>query len=230
MDIEQDIKIAVDAIVFGYANRRLNVLLVRQKYGALKGRWALVGGFVKDGEGLHDAVNRELKEETDIKVNYLEQLYTLGDDVERDPRFRVVSVAYFALINSAKMKLKAGTDAEEARWFVLEDLPDLAFDHGKIIETALKRLRAKLTYRPVGFDLLPKEFPFSDLEHLYNEILRKEIDRRNFRKKMMSLGIVEETEKFDKRKSGRPAKLYRFNNMKYKELSTKGFLFEIKFV
>lgn len=230
MKIEQNIKVAVDAIVFGYTNHTLNVLLIKQKFGALKNQWALVGGFVKDGESLTAAVNRELEEETGIQVNYLEQLYTFGDDIARDPRFRVIAVAYFALVNSAKMELKAGTDAVEAKWFPLDALPELAFDHKAIIELARERLQGKLTYQPVGFDLLPKEFPFSDLEHLYTEILKKEIDRRNFRKKILSYGIVEETKKFDKKKSGRPAKLFRFNKLKYNALLKKGFLFEIKFV
>ena len=229
MELKQNIKLAVDAIVFGYADHQLNVLLIKQKYGALKNQWALVGGFVKDEETLTDAVNRELQEEAGIKVNYLEQLYTFGDDVKRDPRFRVVSVAYFALVNSTKLILTADTDAEEAQWFPINELPPLAFDHQHIIAKAQKRLQAKLTYQPIGFDLLPKAFLFSDLENLYCSILEKEIDRRNFRKKILSFGIVEETEKFAKKKSGRPAKLFKFNKLKYNKLSKEGFLFEINF-
>jgi 8-oxo-dGTP diphosphatase len=229
MELKQNIKIAVDAIVFGYANNTLNVLLIKQKFGALKNQWALVGGFVKDNESLNDAVNRELQEETGIKVNYLEQLYTFGDNVNRDPRFRVISVAYFALINSTKLTLKADSDAEDAKWFSINELPDLAFDHKEILETAQKRLQSKLTYQPIGFDLLPKEFLFSELENLYCTILEKEIDRRNFRKKILSFGIVEETEKFGNKIKGRPAKLYRFNKHKYNKLANEGFLFEINF-
>lgn len=229
MNLEQNIKIAVDAIVFGYAENMLNVLLIKQKFGALKNQWALVGGFVKDNESLNDAVNRELHEEAGIKVNYLEQLFTFGDDIERDPRFRVISVAYFALINSTKLILKADSDAEDAKWFPISDLPKLAFDHKDIIKTAQKRLQSKLTYQPIGFDLLSKEFLFSELENLYCTILEKEIDRRNFRKKMLSFGIVEETEKYGTKIKGRPAKLYRFNNQKYSKLVKKGFLFEINF-
>lgn len=229
MELKQNIKIAVDAIVFGYANNELNVLLIKQKYGALKNQWALVGGFVKDNEPLIDAVNRELHEETGIKVNYLEQLYTFGDDIKRDPRFRVISVAYFALVNPSKLILKADSDAEDAKWFSVEKLPILAFDHNEILKTAKKRLRSKLTYKPIGFDLLPKEFLFSELENLYCTILEKEIDRRNFRKKILSFGIVEETGKFGKKSKGRPAKLYKFNKLKYNKLEKRGFLFEINF-
>jgi 8-oxo-dGTP diphosphatase len=229
MELKQNIKIAVDAIVFGYADNKLNVLLIKQKFGVLKNQWALVGGFVKDDETLNDAVNRELKEETGIKVNYLEQLYTFGDNVNRDPRFRVISVAYFALVNSTTLALTADSDAEDAKWFSINELPTLAFDHQFILQTAQKRLQSKLTYQPVGFDLLPKEFLFSELENLYCIILEKEIDRRNFRKKILSFGIVEETEKFSDKKNGRPAKLFKFNKLKYTKLLRNGFIFEISF-
>jgi 8-oxo-dGTP diphosphatase len=229
MDISQNIKIAVDAIVFGYSENKLNILLIKQKFGTLKNQWALVGGFVKDNETLNDAVNRELQEETGIKVNYLEQLYTFGDNIERDPRFRVISVAYFALVNSTKLILKADSDAEDAKWFPINELPNLAFDHKDILKTAQDRLKSKLTYQPIGFDLLPKEFLFSELETLYCTILEKEIDRRNFRKKILSFGIIEETEKFGNTIKGRPAKLFRFNKLKYNKLLKEGFLFEINF-
>jgi 8-oxo-dGTP diphosphatase len=229
MKLTQNIKIAVDAIVFGYTDNQLNVLLIKQKFGVLKNQWALVGGFVKDKETLSEAVNRELQEEAGIKVNYLEQLYTFGDDINRDPRFQVVSVAYFALVNSTKLVLKADTDAEDAKWFSINELPKLAFDHSSILQIAQKRLQSKLTYQPIGFDLLPKEFLFSELENLYCTILEKEIDRRNFRKKILSFGIVEETEKFGNKKNGRPAKLFKFNKLKYNKLVKEGFLFDINF-
>ena len=229
MELRQNIKIAVDAIVFGYANNQLNVLLIKQKYGMMKNQWALVGGFVKDDETLNDAVNRELQEEAGIKVNYLEQLYTFGDDVQRDPRFRVISVSYFALVNSTKLILTADTDAEDAQWFAMDKLPTLAYDHEMILKTAHQRLKNKLTYQPIGFDLLPQEFLFSDLENLYCIILAKEIDRRNFRKKILSFGIVEETAHFSDKKNGRPAKLFKFNKLKYNTLAQEGFLFEINF-
>jgi 8-oxo-dGTP diphosphatase len=229
MEIKQNIRIAVDAIVFGYSANQLNVLLVKQKFGILKNQWALVGGFVKDNESLSDAVNRELQEEAGIKVNYLEQLYTFGDDIHRDPRGRVISVAYFALVNSSKLILIADSDAEDARWFSINDLPPLAFDHQLILQTAYKRLKSKLTYQPIGFDLLPKEFLFSEFENLYCAILEKEIDRRNFRKKILSFGIIEETGKYGDKKNGRPAQLFRFNKLKYSKLAKQGFLFDINF-
>lgn len=229
MDSDQSIKIAVDAIVFGYAENKLSVLLIRQKFGVMKHQWVLVGGFVKNEESLFSAVKRELQEEAGIEVNFLEQLFTFGDNIHRDPRSRVISVAYFALVNPSQFTIKADTDAEDARWFPIDELPDLGYDHADILHMAVERLKAKLTYQPVGFDLLPEEFLFSDLENLYATILNREIDRRNFRKKIMSFGFVEETDKFGGKKSGRPAKLFRFNKIKYQELITNGFHFEINF-
>jgi 8-oxo-dGTP diphosphatase len=227
MPIRQNILIAVDAVVFGYMNADLNVLLVKRKGSTFHKEWALVGGFVLDDEPLTTAVKRELKEETGVQLDYLEQLYTFGDTVDRDPRSRVISVAYFGLIDSSKIVPIGDTDAMDAKWYPINELPALAFDHSEILNTALNRLRAKLTYQPIGFDLLPNEFLFSELEQLYVTILGKEIDRRNFRKKIMSFGFLEETSLFKQKKSGRPAKLFRFNNMKYRELESKGIFFDL---
>jgi 8-oxo-dGTP diphosphatase len=229
MSENQNIRVAVDAIVFGYQNNQLYVLLIQQKFGTQDSYWALPGGLVQNDESLEDAVKRELKEETNISVNYFEQLFTFGDDVFRDPRNRVISVAYFALVDSSKLKVKADSDAENAQWFKIDEIPALAFDHTIILGKAMERLKAKLTYEPIGFDLLPKEFLFSELENLYCTILEKEIDRRNFRKKILSFEIVEETDHFSPIKSGRPAKLFKFNKQKYNALLDKGFHFEIKF-
>lgn len=225
----QNIRIAVDAVLFGYQNHRLHVLLIQQKFGTEKSFWALPGGLVKEEETLMEAVRRELKEETNVEVNYLEQLYTFGDDIYRDSRNRVISVAYFALVDADKFSIKADTDAENVQWFEIGEIPQLAFDHNQILNKALERLKSKLTYQPIGFDLLPQEFLFSELENLYCTLLDKEIDRRNFRKKIMSYGIVDETDKTASAKSGRPAKLFKFNKSKYNELESNGFHFEIKF-
>ncbi|OQD43899.1 NUDIX hydrolase [Croceivirga radicis] len=226
--ISQNIKVAVDAVVFGYVERQLQLLLIKQKYGSEKNKWALPGGFVLDHEDLDTAVTRELKEETGITLAYLEQLYTFGA-VKRDNRQRVVSIAYLGLINPKKFKLTASTDALEVGWFAIDALPPLAFDHQEIVAKGLERLQNKISYKPIGFELLNTEFPFSNIENLYQTILNKPIDRRNFRKKLMSFGILEETDKISKPESGRPAKLFRFNTKKYKALEQKGFHFEIKF-
>lgn len=229
MENFQNIRIAVDAIVFGYKNNNLYVLLIEQKFGSAEKYWALPGGLVKPEESLSDAVIRELHEETNVQLTFMEQLYTFGDDIKRDSRNRVISVAYYALVDASNLEIKADTDAEKVQWFKIDEVPSLAFDHNLILKKAVERLKAKLTYEPIGFDLLPKEFLFSELENLYCTILEKEIDRRNFRKKILSYGFIEETEIFSAVKTGRPAKLFKFNKLKYNDLIERGFHFEIKF-
>jgi 8-oxo-dGTP diphosphatase len=224
-----NIKVAVDAIVFGYSkNEGVSVLLVQRKYEPFKNYWAIPGGFVSEKESLEDAVRRELLEETGITVNYLEQLYTFGDP-DRDPRQRIISIAYFALVKSAQFQqLKASTDAENARWFNIKTLPKLAFDHREILATAIERVRIKVRYQPIGFELLDKKFPFADLEKLYITLLGRDIDRRNFSKKMLAIGILDETNELAKTEGkGRPSKMYRFNKKRYEELAKKGIDFEI---
>ena len=230
MSHPQNIRVAVDAVVFGYESKKnLSVLLIKRGVEPFKNSWALPGGLVKEEESLEQAVKRELKEETSVTIDYLEQLYSFGKP-GRDPRNRVVSISYFALVRPNHFKIQADTDADEVQWFPVDDIPKLAFDHQKIFDMAKARLKAKLQYQPIGFDLLSKEFPFSDLEHLYTTILENNIDRRNFRKKILSFGIVEETDKMSQQGSGRPAKLFRFNKAKYDQLEKEGFHFEIKIV
>ncbi len=225
--MKSHIRLAVDAVVFGYSEQQLQLLLVRRKIQPFKGEWALPGGFVLPGESLEQAVERELREETGAQINYLEQLYTFGLP-DRDPRQHVVSVAYFALVNPGQFHILAATDAAEAGWFSFENLPKLAFDHEKIAKYALERLRGKLTYEPIGLNLLDKDFRFSDLEKLYESILGREIDRRNFRKKFLSFGILDEINVQHSGQKGRPGTLFRFDEKKYHALKKQGFLFEIK--
>ena len=223
------IKVAVDAIVFGYSKQDgVSVLLIQRKYEPYKNSWAIPGGFVLEDESLERAVKRELLEETGITVNYLEQLYTFGEP-KRDPRQRVIAVAYFGLVKASQyQELKASTDAENAKWFSIKKLPALAFDHKQILQVAIERLRAKVRYQPVGFELLDKKFPFSDLEKLYTALLDKEINRRNFSKKILSFDFLEETGELSKSEGkGRPSKMYQFNQKRYKELLKEGFHFEI---
>ncbi|MCS3797713.1 NUDIX domain-containing protein [Niastella sp. OAS944] len=224
-----EIKIAVDAIVFGYSkNEGVSILLIQRKYPPFQNAWAIPGGFVLADESLEEAVRRELREETGIEVNYLEQLYTFGDP-NRDPRKRVISVAYFALVKSAKFQqLKASTDAENAQWFNFKELPELAFDHKEILKMAIERVRTKIRYQPIGFELLDRKFPFADLEKLYITLLDRDIDRRNFYKKMMALNILDETDEYAKSEGkGRPSKMYKFNQKRYEQLEKEGFHFEI---
>ncbi len=224
-----DIKVTVDAIVFGYSkNDGVSVLLIRRKYPPFKDSWAIPGGFVLEQENLEEAVKRELIEETGITVNYLEQLYTFGEP-KRDPRQRIISIAYFALVKSSLyQQLKASTDAEEAQWFSINKLPVLAFDHNQILQTAIERIRAKIRYQPIGFELLDKKFPFADLEKLYTTLLDRHIDRRNFTKKIMSLGLLEDTGKLAPALgAGRPSKVYQFNKQRYTQLEKEGIFFEV---
>ncbi len=223
----QDIKVAVDAVVFGYHKKQLDVLLIQRNIEPFKDQWAFPGGLVLNNESLDAAAERELKEETGVTVEFLEQLYSFGVP-ERDPRNRVVSVVYFGLVSPKHYSLKADTDAKDAQWFNINKLPKLAFDHDKIFETAIKRLRSKIQYQPIGFNLLDTVFPFSDLEHLYTSVLGQAIDRRNFRKKIMKFGILEETDQIHQEGSGRPAKMFKFNKTKYQEFEKQGFNFEIK--
>lgn len=223
------IEVTVDAVVFGYEKTEgVSVLLVKRKYEPFRDSWALPGGFVLEKESLEDAVKRELQEETGIKVNYLEQLYTFGAP-ERDPRQRIISIAYFALVKTALfVELKADTDASSAQWFSIDKLPKLAFDHKKILDKAIQRIRAKVRYEPIGFELLDKKFSFADLEKLYMSLLGRDIDRRNFRKKIISLQMLDELDEWAKSEgAGRPGKMFRFNKTRYEQLQNEGILFEI---
>lgn len=224
--IRQDIKLAVDAVVFGYTDQQLQLLLIRRKNPPFENMWALPGGFVLDHESLENAVERELKEETGVSINYLEQLYTFGAP-DRDPRFRTVSVSYYGLVKPSGFTLQADTDADEAQWFDVKKLPSLAFDHKKIIQLALQRLRNKLRYEPVGFELLDTKFLFSDLEKLYTTILGQEIDRRNFRKKIMGLSLLTDLEEQVSQGKGRPATRYKFDKKRYNELKKQGIFLEL---
>jgi len=222
----QSIKLSVDAVVFGYEDGNISVLLIKRKYKPYKGEWAIPGGFVLNEESLEEAVERELHEETGIKINYLEQLYTFGKP-NRDPRSRVVSVAYFGLVRPIAFKIFASTDAEQVKWFNVNELPKLSFDHEEILKAAIERLQSKITYEPIGFELLDKKFPFSDLEKLYTALLGRDIDRRNFRKKIIGLNVLDELEEKVSKGSGRPANLFQFNPKRYFHLKKEGIIFEI---
>lgn len=218
----------MDAVVFGYtAREHISVLLIKRTIPPFHHSWALPGGFVKDNESLEEAVTRKLLNEASVNINYLEQLYTFGLP-QRDPRGRVVSVAYFGLVNPTNFKLSVSTEVEDVQWFNIKELPDLAFDHADIIDLAVRRLRTKIRYEPIGFELLDKKFPIVDLEKLYETLLDRSIDRRNFRKKIAHLGILIDLEEKQKQPSqGRPAALFSFNEKEYFRLKQEGISFEI---
>lgn len=202
--------VTVDIILFTVKEDNLKALLVKRAIEPFKDMWAIPGGFIRMNESLEEAAKRELVEETNVKDVYLEQLYTFGDP-KRDPRTRVVTVAYFALVNSEKFKLKASTDVKDVRWFSMYELPELAFDHKKILEYALKRLRWKLEYTTLAFSLLPEEFTLTELQKIYEIIFNKKLDKRNFRKKIKALGLVKETTQYKEDVAHRPPKLYSRN-------------------
>ena len=218
--------LAVDCVVFGLDEEDLKVLLIRRDLEPFAGRWALPGGFVRVDESVDEAARRELVEETGLSRVFLEQLYTFGA-LDRDPRERVVTVAYYALVNLSDHRVKAATDAREAAWFAVSDLPRLAFDHEDITTTALERLRGKVRYRPVGFELLPAKFTLTMLQRLYEKILERALDKRNFRKKVLAMGLLEELDEVEQDVAHRAARLYRFDKKRYRELEKEGFDFEV---
>lgn len=218
--------IAVDCVIFGLdKSADLRVLLIQRALTPFKSKWALPGGFVLPNETLDAAAQRELEEETGVKNVFIEQLYTFGA-LDRDPRGRIISVAYYALVNLQIHPPTAASDAEAAQWFSIKELPSLAFDHAQILDMAIQRLDAKVRYQPIGFELLPPKFTLSELQNLYETIVGKKLNRRNFRAKFLKMGILEQLEK-QKNVSHRPAFLYKFNPQKYKELTNKGFEFAI---
>jgi 8-oxo-dGTP diphosphatase len=218
--------LTVDCVVFGFDEGELKALLIQRALVPFKGKWALPGGFVHVDETLDDAARRELAEETGLENVFLEQLYTFGT-VKRDPRDRVVSVAHFALVKLSDYKAKAATDAAKAAWFPISEFPKLAFDHADIVAAALARLQGKVRYQPIGFELLAPKFTLSELQHLYEAILGTELDKRNFRKKVLGFGLLVPLNETQMAGRHRPAQLFRFDAEKYEKLKKRGFNFEL---
>ena len=218
--------LTVDCVVFGFDEGDLKVLLIERGLEPFKGRWALPGGFVRVEETLDTAARRELQEEAGLSNVFLEQLYTFGT-VGRDPRERVVSVAYYALVKLSRHAPKAATDAANARWFPVAKAPRLAFDHGEILAIAIERLKGKVRYQPIGFELLPPKFTFSELQHLYEAVLNTKLDKRNFRKKVLGFGLLIPLKETQMLGRHRPAQLFQFDTKKYEKLNKRGFNFEV---
>lgn len=203
--------VTTDIVIFTIRQDELKILLIKRALPPHRNQWALPGGFIKLEESLEEGAKRELQEETGVTGVYLEQLYTFGRP-DRDPRERVITVAYLALIPANEPEIKAATDAEDVSWFGLKELPDLAFDHKRILKMAHERLVAKLDYSTIAFQFMPKDFTLSELQQVYEVILREPIDKRNFRKRILSLNLIKETGKARKAGAHRPAKLYRVKN------------------
>lgn len=205
-------EVTVDVVIFTIVDHALSVLLVRRAHEPAEGAWAIPGGFVRTDESLDEAARRELQEETGVADVYLEQLYTFGEP-ERDPRGRIVTVAYYALIATDRAGLAPGTDAVAARWWPVAALPaPLAFDHAHILEYAIQRLRAKIGYTNVGLQLLPAAFTLTELQSVYEAILGRTLDKRNFRKRIEQQDVVEPLEEWRRAGASRPARLYRFRS------------------
>ena len=219
-----DVQVTVDLVIFALREAELQVLLVRRGIPPFEGRWALPGGFVHADESLDAAARRELEEETGVRDVYVEQLYTFGDP-GRDPRGRVVTVAYYALLTGEQTIPAPGSDAAAVRWWPVREHPPLAFDHPRILAYALERLRTKLEYTTVGFQLLPKKFTLSELQRVYETILGRDLDKRNFRRKMLLLNILKPLNEWAKDGPNRPAQLYRFSAKQFERLRDKGIIF-----
>lgn len=218
--------LTVDCVVFGLDDQELKVLLIQRGLPPFEGKWALPGGFVHLEETLEQAARRELQEETGLHDVYLEELHSFSA-VERDPRERVVSVAHYALVKLSDHQVRAATDARDAAWFGVQDAPSLAFDHADILQMALERLRNKLRFQPIGFELLPKKFTLSELQHLYELVLERSLDKRNFRRRVLSMDLLVETDEVQQDVAHRAARLYRFDERKYRRLTKSGFHFEL---
>ncbi len=220
--------VAVDSIVFGYdiLEKELKLLVVKRSFNPAKGKWSLAGGFVEQGESIDLAACRVLRNLTGLKNIYMKQLYCYGDP-SRDPGARVISVAYWALIKIKDIDQKAARK-NGAHWQSIKKLPKLIFDHQYMVERALKELRLQVKIKPVGFELLPEKFTLVQLLDLYEAIYQKVIDKRNFRKKILSMNILEKLEEKEKETSKRGAYYYRFNKTNYKKLSKRDFYFNIR--
>lgn len=212
--------ITVDVVLFTIMQDDLQVLLVQRREQPFASLWSLPGGFVQLDENLEQAALRKLKEKTNVDQVYLEQLYTFGD-LKRDPRARVITVAYYALVSSANFSLKPSPAVSDVKWCSVYSALPLAFDHAEILECALERLRNKLSYTTVGFQLLPEKFTLPELCRVYEIILNRPIDKRNFRKKIAFLDILEDTQAYTQEFSKKPAKLYRFKHGQPVNLSAK---------
>ncbi|MBK5193601.1 MAG: NUDIX domain-containing protein [Flavobacteriaceae bacterium] len=217
--------ITIDCVIFGFENGSLEVLLVKHAEGISKGKWGLPGGWILNNEDIDCAAQRLLKELTSLKSIYLEQLKAFGDP-NRFPLGRVITIGYYALIKKEDYNIKAGFTASEAKWHKIKEIPDLIYDHNKILNYSLENLRKKIRQAPIGFNLLPEKFTLLQLMQLYEEILNVGMDKPNFRRKILKMKLLKDLNEKQTEVSHRAAKLYRFDHEIYKKLTKKGFNFE----
>lgn len=217
----------VDNVIFGFDEGDLKVLLIKRGEEPYSGKWALPGYFVYPHEDLDGAAKRVLEELTGLRNVYLEQVKTFGA-VDRHPFGRVITVAYFSLVKISDFNLQPASIALKARWHSISKVKDLAFDHNEILQACFNRLKWSVRLRPVGFELLPPKFTLTELQHLYEAILETDLDKRNFRKKILSMDLLIDLDETQEGVAHRPAKLYRFDRKKYEEFQAEGFSFELK--
>ena len=219
--------VAVDSIIFGYdeGGRELKVLLLKRNFQPAKGEWSLMGGFLKNNESVDDAAKRILHQLTGLSEVYMEQLYTFGER-DRDPGARIVSIAYFALIKISDSDLEL-VKTHGATWIPISSMPPLIFDHLAMVNRALKKLQVRARTQPIGFELLPDKFTIPQLQGLYEAIYDKTFDKRNFRRKLLSMDLLEKLEEKEKESSRKGAWYYRFDPRKYEDLLNRGFNFEL---
>ena len=215
--------VTADCVIFGFDGVSIKVLLIQRGIEPYKGQWAFPGGFLQMDETVEECAKRELEEETGLKSASVEQFYTFSA-VNRDPRERVITIAHYALVRLSEVK--GGDDAASAQWFAMNEIPSLAFDHERILRMAVKCLKERICFEPIGFELLSEVFTMTELQNLYEAILEVKFDRRNFYNKMLKLGILSEAEPRPAGASRRTPTKYRFNAEKYTELKQKGFRLE----
>ena len=216
--------VTTDCVIFGYdVKEGLSLLLIERGLEPFRGCWAFPGGFLKEDETVEQGAARELKEETNLDASVLEQ-FGCFSDINRDPRERVITIAFYALVKMSEVQ--GGDDAAKAQWFRITDIPSLAFDHDRILRVALSRLKEKIHFEPIGFELMPEVFTMPQLQALYESILEVKFDRRNFANKMLHFGILTEAEPRNPGSASRIPTKYRFNKEKYDELKNKGFKLE----
>lgn len=218
--------VTTDCVIFGFDEGELKILLIERGIEPYLGKWALPGGFIDMDEDAESCARRKLVQETGLQDIYMEQLYTFSA-VNRDPRYRVISIAYYALVKLSDYNAQAGMDTTNIKWFSISDVPELAFDHARVLDMAKERLKGKIKYQPIGFELLPEKFTMPDLHHLYETVLQTALDDRNFRKKILGYNLLIDLKEVQRGARNRAPKLYSFDKERYEELSKTGFYFEL---